>query len=289
MAFSIKDLDAPLGAAIHDVDLTGEVDETSFDAINRALDERSLVVLHAQKIGAEHLVRFARRFGELLIHPQVKTLVPGHPELMIVSNIIENGRHIGSKDAGKVWHTDGSYLDHPDRYTFLYGIEIPHDNERALGNTLFASTAAAYDALPDATKRRIDKLKAVHSFKHHSKTRAEQPGGTRLEVTEDLLKKQPDKAQPMVRTHPETGRKCLYVTVGHTTHVVGMDAKESEQLLNELWEHIARPEFIYAHHWQVGDLVIWDNAATQHRATFDYALPQRRLMYRTATVGTVPF
>lgn len=110
-------------------------------------------------------------------------------------------------------------------------------------------------------------------------------GGTKIEITDELRRKHPDVSQPVVRLHPRTGRKALYVTEGHTTHIVGMDRAQSDALLGQLFEHLREPRFVYGHRWQPGDLLIWDNAATQHRATCDYALPQRRLMYRTATAG----
>ena len=157
-----------------------------------------------------------------------------------------------------------------------------------MGNTLFTSTAAAYEALPDSTKCRIDKLKAVNSSKYYTAHHEQQKGGGAIELTEKL-KQATNVEQPVVRTHPITGRKCIFVTESHTKYIVGLEPQESEDLLRELLEQILRPEFIYTHSWRVGDLLIWDNAATQHRATFDYALPLRRLMYRTATVGPPPF
>ena len=289
MTLSIRITDAALGAEIHGADLSGDLDPATFGAIKRALDERSVIVLRGQRIEPGDMVRFAGRFGgELLFHPHNKYAVPGHPQLSVISNVIENGRQIGVPDAGMVWHTDGSYLRTPDMYSFLYGIEIPERDGATLGNTLYASTAAAYDALPAATKDRLIGLKAVHSFAHHSTRRAER-GGTRIELTDELREKYPDVEQPVVRTHPVTGRKCIYVSEGHTTRIVGMEARASESLLRELWEHLRRPEFVYRHKWRVGDLVVWDNCATQHLATADYALPLRRLMHRTATTGTSPF
>jgi taurine dioxygenase len=169
-------------------------------------------------------------------------------------------------------------------YSFLYGVEIPLRAGVPLGTTYYASATAAYDALPEALRKRLEGLRAVHSFLHHSARRAAS-GGTRIEITDELRRKHPDVSQPMVRRHPRTGRKALYVTEGHTTHIVGLDRSESDALLAELWEHLRQPQFLYAHRWQAGDLLIWDNCATQHRATCDYALPERRLMHRTATAG----
>jgi taurine dioxygenase len=287
MTLSIRNTDLPLGADIHGADLSHDLDADTFGAIKRALDERSVIVLREQRIAPAEVVRFAQRFGELLVHAHNKFGLPGCPQLSIISNIVEDGRQIGVPDAGLVWHTDGSYLDHPDMYSFLHGIEIPEQGGRTLGNTLYASTTAAYDALPDATRRRIDGRTAMHSFAHHSVRRAER-GGTRIELTDDLRKKIPDVEQPMVRIHPVTGRRCLYVSEGHTTHVVGMAADESAALLAELWAHLRGPGFVYRHVWRTHDLLVWDNCATQHLATRDYELPLRRRMHRTATRGETP-
>jgi len=288
MPLSVKNIDLPLGAVISGADLSSDLDEPTFSLIRNTLDERSVVVLKGQRIRPEHQTRFAARFGKLLVHEHSKNVLRDHPSVSVLSNIQEQGKNIGVPDAGMVWHTDGSYLDTPDMYTFLYGIEIPVKDGTPIGNTLYASTTAAYDALTEATKRRIAALRAVHSFEYHSINRV-RAGGTKIEITEQIRKKIPDMAQPVVRTHPVTGRKCIYVSEGHTTHIAGMDAKESAALLRELWDHTRKPEFVYSHSWEPGDLVVWDNAATQHRATGDYALPLRRLMHRVATEGPAPY
>lgn len=284
MALSITFAAGPLGAEIHGADLSRDVDEASYAAIRRALDDRGVVVLREQRLSPADIVRFASRFGRLLIHAHNKYALEDQPEVSVISNVLENGRNVGVPDAGLVWHTDGSYLVHPDMYSFLYALEIPVQDGVPLGNTYYASAAAAYEALPEDLRRRLEGLRAVHSFAHHTARRAAR-GGTRIAITDELRRKVPDVSQPVVRTHPRTGRKGLYVTEGHTTHILGLEQQESDDLLKRLWEHLRRPEFVYAHRWQVGDLLVWDNCATQHRATCDYALPLRRLMHRTATAG----
>ena len=285
MTLSIELAEGPVGAAIHGADLSRDVDEETFDAIHRTLDDRGVIVLRAQHLDPAAIARFAGRFGRLLIHAHNKYALAEAPAVTVISNILDDGgRNIGVPDAGLVWHTDGSYLVHPDMYSFLYAVEVPMQDGVPLGATYYASAAAAFDALPADLRARLEGLRAVHSFAHHSARRAAR-GGTRIEITEELRRKVPDVSQPVVRTHPRTGRKGLYVTEGHTTHVLGMDPEESAAVLRMLWEHLRRPQFVYEHRWQPGDLLIWDNCATQHRATCDYALPQRRLMHRTATAG----
>jgi len=284
MALQITPTPLPLGAFVHGADLSRDLDETTFATLRQTLDERGVMIVREQRIQPADIVRFARRFGRPLVHAHNKHALPQQPEVSVISNIVENGRNIGVPDAGLVWHTDGSYLVQPDMYAFLYGLEIPMQDGEPLGNTLYASSTAAWDALPEALRKRLEGLRAVHSFAHHSARRAAR-GGTKIEITEELRRKAPDVSQPIARIHPRTGRKCLYVSEGHTTHILGIDRKESDELLAMLWAHLRRPEFVYEHRWQVGDLVVWDNCQTQHRATCDYALPQRRLMHRTATAG----
>ena len=285
MTLSIEHADGPLGAAVYGADLTRHCDDATFGAIRQALDDRGVIVIRGQALEPSHIARFAERFGRLLIHAHNKFALQEAPAVSVISNIVDaNGRNIGVPDAGLVWHSDGSYLVHPDMYSFLYAVEIPMQDGEPLGTTYYASACAAFDALPQAQRRRLEGLRAVHSFAYHSARRAA-GGGTKIEITAELRRKHPDVSQPVVRIHPRTGRKALYVTEGHTTHLLGMDRAESDALLRQLFAHLRDPQFVYAHRWQVGDLLIWDNAATQHRATCDYALPQRRLMHRTATAG----
>jgi taurine dioxygenase len=184
--------------------------------------------------------------------------------------------------------------------SLLYAVEVPHDGEgRALGDTLFASVACAYDALPDRLKRQADGLKALHSLEHtfdrsrrDLDVRTEQSAAdetiTRTSVTAEQ-KKVAEAVHPVIRTHPVTGRKCLYVNDSTTVRIMGLPEEEGRVLLDELRARCIRTDFVYRHQWRVGDLVMWDNCASQHQAVANYALPQRRLMHRTTVTGTVPF
>jgi taurine dioxygenase len=176
----------------------------------------------------------------------------------------------------------------------MYAIEVPQGADgKPLGDTLFASTQAAYDALPDATKRRIDGRKAVFSgdayVKHRRETTPAAAPGTKDAADARNALSGVEIVHPLVRTHPRTGRKCLYYSEGAIREIVGLGAAESEELLGEIQRHILRPEFGYRHKWQVGDVVMWDNCSTIHRASSDYELPLRRHMHRTTLSGTVPF
>jgi taurine dioxygenase len=279
---------APLGAEILGVDLSQTLDEATFREIVDLFHRHEVVYFRNQRLTPEQHIAFSRRFGELEHHVRKDCCRPGYPEIFVVSNVLENGRPIGSQDAGLFWHSDLCYLKEPSRGSLFYAREVPADAQgNPLGDTLFASGTAAYEALPDADKRRLESLKAVNSYaKGYYRDRN---SGPRPELTEEQKARTPDVEHPVVRTHPYTGRKSLFVCEGYTSRICGVNEQDSEALLARLFEQATRPEFVYRHHWQVGDFLIWDNCSTQHRAVIDYALPQRRLMERTTLCGTAPF
>jgi taurine dioxygenase len=280
---------AALGAEIRGVDLAQELDGVTFRHIDRAFNGHGVVFFRDQRLTEAQHIRFARRFGELEINVNTEYGLPDYPEMLLVSNIVENGRHIGLADAGRTWHTDMSSYAKPPRCSLLYAREIPVDAAgRVLGDTLFTSSAAAYDALPPAVKERLAGKRAVHSYLAKMQAREKAVGLTR-KVTPEHLAKTPPTLHPVFRTHPVTGRKCLYVTEGECTGIEGMPDAEALALISELHAHLIRPEFQYRHGWRVGDLLMWDNCACQHLAIKDYDLPQRRLMHRVTVNGSVPF
>ena len=288
MPVSLRRADAPLGAEIVGVDLSRPVADEEFAAVEDAFVTNGVVVFRDQSITEEQHIAFSRRFGDLDIHVLKQYLHPRHPEILMISNVEENGRKIGVADAGRYWHTDLSYVKEPSRCSLLYAREVPvAPDGRVLGDTIFVSTAAAYDALPETTKKRIASLKAVHRYGDRS-DRMAAAGGMRDKLTDEQRRQTPDVVHPVVRTHPVTGRKCLYVNEGFTVSIVGLPDREGDALLAELCAHATRPEFQYRHRWRKGDLLMWDNCQTQHLAVGDYALPQRRLMHRTTVKGTVP-
>jgi taurine dioxygenase len=172
----------------------------------------------------------------------------------------------------------------------LYAIEVPQDDQGGpLGDTCFASMTAAYDDLPDDVKKRAEGLRGVHNYTQQYERRLAKikaQGGVREELTTDLKAKVPDVVHPVIRTHPVTGRKCVYVSVSFVIKVLGINEEEGLKLRDYLIEHSTQPRYVYRHQWRAGDLLMWDNCATQHLAMNDYALPQRRLMYRTTVKGT---
>ena len=287
-----------LGAEIRGVDLSKELSSDDFAQVANAFFDNEVAFFRNQKVTPEQQIAFTRRFGPLEQHVRKESRLASNPEILIISNVLdENGRAIGSQDAGRFWHSDLSYKKEPSMLSALYAIEVPVKDGRVLGDTSFASTTAAYEALPQDMKQRIKGLKNVHSYRFYRAKNIEAQkeeqarGGRVIEehvLTEEQLKSVPDVETPVVRTHPVTRRKGLFVNEAHTSHIVGMSAAESKALLDELYRHIVQPEFIYTHSWRAGDLLMWDNASVQHKATFDYDLPLRRLMYRTTVRGTAP-
>jgi taurine dioxygenase len=270
---------AALGAEIRGVDLR-TLDAAQFAAIERAWHEHQVILVRNQTLGDHELIAFSRRFGDLDWAPIQETgrrFVEGLPEIYIVSNVMVNGEPIGSLGAGEaVWHTDMSYLDVPPKASMLYALEVPP----AGGNTSFCSMYAVYQALPEALKQRIANLKIKHDGTYNS------GGYLRQGVTAtDDPRASPGAVHPLVCTHPDTGRRMLYLGRRRNAYLMGLELAESEALLDELWDFVTRSEFAWEHVWQVGDLVLWDNRCTMHRRDpFDAA--SRRIMHRTQIKGS---
>ena len=283
---SVRPSGAALGAEISGVDLSKELDEQSFKQIRDALHEHEVIYFRNQNLTPEQHIAFSRRFGELEHHVRQDRCRPGYPEIFVVSNVIENGKPIGSQDAGYFWHSDLCYAEKPSMGSLLYAREVPMQDGEPRGDTLFASMTRAFETLPESTRQKLTGRKAVNSYMHGYGR--ERKSGKRPELTAEQKAKTPDMEHPAVRRHPVTGRKCLFVNEGYTTRLVGLDEAESDTLLADMFEHLKKSDNVYRHRWQVGDLLFWDNCATQHQAIGDYELPQRRRMERTTICGTAP-
>jgi taurine dioxygenase len=280
--FRYRRFAAPMGAEIVGLDLAHPLDDETFAAVRRAfLDSEGVLVLRDQKITPDQHIAFSRRFGPLMIHVLRQFLLEGHPEILLVSNVIENGKPVGLGDAGRYWHSDLSYAAEPSLGSLLHARELPAQG----GDTSFANLYAAYDALPAEIKRRIDGLRAVHSYRK-SYDRL-QGSSWRPPLTAAQREEVQEVTHPVVRTHPETGRKALFVNEGFTSHILDLPEAESDRLLKFLFVHSTDPRFIYRHHWQEHDLVFWDNRCAVHLA---HGCPPelRRHMHRTTVKGDVP-
>jgi taurine dioxygenase len=267
-----------LGAEIEGVDLK-DVGEEEFAAIHRAWLDHLVVLFRGQQLTDEELIRFSRRFGALDWAPIQETgrrFVEGHPEIYVVSNVVENGVPIGSLGAGEaVWHTDMSYLEIPPKASMLYALETPP----AGGDTYFCNMYTAYDSLPGALRERVDGLTLKHDGTYNS------GGYVRQGVTAvDDPVTSVGAYHPLVTTHPETGRRALYLGRRRNAYISGLPVPESEALLDELWRSGTRDELTWAHQWHPGDLVLWDNRCTMHRRDrFD--ANSRRILHRTQIKG----
>jgi alpha-ketoglutarate-dependent taurine dioxygenase len=269
---------AALGAEIRGVDLR-QLDEAGFARVTQAWHDHSVVLIRGQSLTDQDLIAFSRRLGDLdwaPIQENGRRFVEGLPEIYIVSNVKVNGEAIGSLGDGEaVWHTDMSYLDLPPKASMLYALEVPPTG----GNTSFCTMYGIYQALPQRLKDRIAGLKIKHDGTYNS------GGYVRQGVTPtDDPRTSPGAMHPLVCTHPDTGRRMLYLGRRRNAYLIGLDLADSEALLDELWSYVDRPEFTWEHVWRVGDLVWWDNRCTMHRRdAFDPNA--RRIMHRTQVKG----
>jgi taurine dioxygenase len=278
MPFETIPTGAALGAEVKTGDLR-TLDHNGFARVIEAWHEHSVVLFRDQTLSDHELIAFSRRFGDLdwaPIQENGRRFVEGMPEIYIVSNVKVNGEAIGSLGDGEaVWHTDMSYLEMPPKASMLYSLEIPSQG----GNTSFCCMYAIYAALPAVLKARIEGLKIKHDGTYNS------GGYVRQGVTPtDDPRTSPGALHPLVCTHPDTGRRMLYLGRRRNAYIAGLDLAASEALLDELWSYVAWPQFAWEHVWRVGDLVLWDNRCTMHRRdAFDPAA--RRIMHRTQIKG----
>ena len=274
---------APLGTEITGLDLSQPLDEATFRAVEDLFHDRGVIVFRDQKLTPEQHIAFSRRLGKLEIHVATQYLKPGYPEILVVSNVIEDGRNIGLADAGQYWHSDLSYIANPSRCSLLYALDVPIRDGVVLGETLFASAAYAYETLPQSLKERLEGVTAIHRY--GDRYQKQQSAGGRGALSEKQLKKVPDVRHAVIRQHPITGREVIFVNEGFTTAIEGLAVDEGAVLLQQLFAHIVRPETLYTHRWRAGDVLMWDNCLTQHRAIRNYELPLRRVMHRTTVAG----
>ena len=270
MGLDIRKLTASLGAEVRAGDVS-RLDESQFAELHDLWVEHGILLFRDQDLSEAAQVALSRRFGELEIHVRAEYLSSEFPEVLLVSNMQKaDGTALGIlSDRVVGWHYDQIYLPRPALGSMLYAAKVPPDG----GRTYFADMAAVYAALPDDLQRRIAGRRAIQSYEHFNRTYSVPTSKTQKARTEDV-------AHPVVRTHPYSKRKSLYVCPGMTTQIIGLAESESHEILEQLFEFSARPEFQYGHHWRPGDGILWDNARTMHRRdAFDAR--HERLMKRT--------
>ncbi len=279
MTLDIRSLSPALGAEVVGADLSRPLSDDAFARIKRAFLDHCVLVFRDQHLTPVQHIAFSQRFGDLHIHMLDQYLMEDHPEILVLSNVKQGGRAIGIEDAGRYWHSDVTYEEVPPLGSLLYGVEVPPEG----GDTLFASMYAAYEALDAATKRRIAGLRARHRY--NIDKRRQRRG--RIHVTDEQTAKLREVSHPVVRTHPESGRKALYVNPGFTIGIEGLTEIDGAALLAELFEHNDDARIQFRHVWRQRDLVFWDNRCVMHQAT-DYDPVHTRHMLRTTVKGDRP-
>lgn len=280
----IRQSGQPHGAEIKGVDLSKPLDDATFDAITEAFHARSVIVFRGQTISERNHIDFSARIGEIDNDVYGHFAHPEHGEIVIISNVLDDdGNPIGVADAGRFWHTDLAYTQTPSRASLLYSFEVPvTENGTVLGDTLFSNTAMAYDALPDDIKARIDGKTITN---RHAYAYFKSGQGDQFKKSADALD---DVTHPLVIRHPFTGQKILFCNEAMTVRINELPEAESDELLGFLVEWVKKPDFIYRHKWQAGDLLMWDNFPTQHFVEHNFELPLRRRMQRITVRGSVP-
>jgi taurine dioxygenase len=273
--FEVERVGARLGAEIRGLDLTKGMSADTFKAFEEALIEHKVIVLRDQNLTTAQHVAISRAFGELEVHPMRPQ--GEFPEILVLDNHKDNP--VLSTD---VWHSDTTFRRNPTKYTILRCQVMP----KVGGDTLWADMTAAYDGLSDVFKTMIAPLRAVHDFKNFRVTFTKSTEDqAKLRRMEELF---PNPSHPVVRTHPVSGRKAIFVNPQFTLHIDGMEPAESRAILDVLYAQAQVPEYQFRLRWAPGTIVFWDNRSTQHYAANDY-YPERRRMERTAVVGDVPF
>lgn len=273
----MQSLTPHVGVEVRGIDLAESLDGETLDRILRVLHAKAVLVFKTQRLDPQQQIDFSRRFGTLQTYAMDHYSVPGFPEVTVVSNIVENGRQIGLYSDEVEWHVDLALTPQPGSFTFLYCAEAAAIG----GDTLFAATDAAYEALPIAVQRRLIGLKAVHSANYYRQEKAQRNQKKSSSDEAD----HPDVVHPIVRTHPVTGRNSLFIGPMKECRIIGRDDQDGDALLQWLIDHTTQDEFVYRHRWQAGDLVCWDNRSIIHTGTPCDRDLSRRLLYRTTVVG----
>lgn len=281
MELELLPLSESIGVEVRGVDLHAPLPGETFAALRQALSENSLLLFRGQRVSPEAQIAFSRRLGPLEHHVLSQFNLPGHPEIYVVSNIVENGRHIGAHGGSKEYHSDLAYMAEPSLGSVFRCVECPAEG----GETAFASMFAAYDALPDSLRRKVEGRTAVYDYVWSYERRHLARRGP---LTEEQKAKTPPVEQPAVRVHPETGRKALFVSDIWVRRFDGMGEEESQALARDLVDFATQPKFVYTHPWRPDDILVWDNRSSMHKACPFDEENSRRLMYRTTVKGDRP-
>ncbi len=281
MPIAFRPLSPVMGSEVTGFDPAVALDDGDMAHLRQRWSNDGILVFHGlHDMTVEQQIALSRRLGDLDVDSLSTFTLPGHPEIFVVSNVEVDGKPIGAR-VSPTWHSDGQYLERPTAGSFLHAKEVPDGH----GDTLFANMHAAYSALPEATQRRIAGLRIVHSrVKTYAKSFPNWPP-----PTEAQKHTMPDVSHPLVRTHPETGRKGLYIGGHSAWSIAGMEHGEASALIAELRDFATQDRFVYRHRWSEGDAVLWDNRCTMHCPTAFDMQRHRRILYRTTIKGDAPF
>jgi len=277
---------AALGATVEGLDLSKKLPEETIEELIQALGRHSVLRFPQQDLTALQQRDFAARFGELEVNVANMFQEPGLPEVMILSNMVEDGKPVGIADAGQDWHTDMSYSKTIAFANVLYGIRIPRRNGQPLGNTEFCSMHAAYDGLPADLKKKLEGMTVLHDFEKFWEMMRREKGSKRPPLTDAQRRQKPPVSHPIFLTHPITKRKVLYANPGYSMRINELPQKESDEILAFLFEHQTQPKYRYASRWQERDLLMWENFGTIHNAVADYGPDEHRLIKRCQVMAT---
>jgi len=279
----------PLGARITGIDLGQPLADADRRSLLRALGAHGVLCFPDQSMDVDAFAAFGSRFGALEINVANLFHEPGHPEVMVLSNMVENGKPVGLNDAGQGWHTDMSYSTEVALANILHAQRVPARHGKTLGETQFRDMRAAYRDLPDSLKWKLAGRTATHDFEKFWEEMRKRPGSRRKPLTAEQKARKPPVSQPIFRTHPITGETVLYANPGYTMFIDGMDAQESGEILDFLFRHQDRADYLYAHRWTVGDVLMWDNIGTMHNAVADYLPEEPRYMRRMQVMASLDY
>ncbi len=284
-SITVEKYGTAIGARLKGLNVNTELSAAELCLIEQLLYHNSVLAIDAQSLDVAGMRRFCMQLGPLHRNVTTRAATAEFPEIMILTNRkAPDGTPLGNSDAGQDWHTDMSYNAIPGKFTSLHGVEVPTRDGNPLGDTQFCDMYAAYAALPDEVKAAIDGKVALHDFhKYYDEARAR--GSQRPELTPEQRATRPPVPHPLVGVHPVTQRRFLYADPGYTVEIVGVAPAESRRLLDFLGEFQLQPRFQYRHKWRQGDVLIWDNWSTVHRASADYGPNEYRYMLRSQING----
>jgi taurine dioxygenase len=275
-----------LGARVEDLDLATDLGPSQVDDLMVLLATHGVLEFPRQTLSTRQLKRFSEKFGELYLSPGGRAQAAGFPEVMILSNMLEEGKAVGLSDAGQAWHTDMAYSNIIALTNVLYGTTIPQRDGRPLGNTELRNMHKVYEDLPADIKQRLEGKTISHDFNKFWELMRERPGSPRAPLSAEERAQRPPAVHAAALTHPITGRTVLYANPGYAVAINELPADESDQLLDYLFEFQSRPEYLYTYSWNKDSVLMWDNIGTTHNAVADYTRDEHRYIQRCQVMAT---